>query len=290
MVQFFNSRARRFPHDYWMLREGEVLSARTLRDRLQWQNFPLMKSTTDKVRLRALYARCQRGLMSYEGLPHSELKLYVAQRALPPILGQKRTVNLLKAQLEQADEGTTFSRFSDLPPEIRRIIYDLHFQFLDPRSRTYKYQPPITLASRGIRCESLPLFYERCEFLIRTSTNQHAQRIFNIALQAEGRAFIRATSAQDFAHIRRMRIDFYDLGINLQVDLTNKTTPISISWYSRTQYPVDPDHNHRKRKDRLSAELLNIGLRVAAREGPLKLRICDFKLLHETSWRILRNG
>lgn len=59
-----------------MLCDKEALSARALRDELQRRNYAVMKITIDKVRLRALCARCQRGLMSYEGLPASELKLY----------------------------------------------------------------------------------------------------------------------------------------------------------------------------------------------------------------------
>ena len=290
MVQFFNCRTSRYARDYWMLHSGEVLSVRTLRDELQRQDFPVMKSTTDKDRLRALYARCQRGLMSYEGLSLNELKLCVAQRALPPILDQKRTVSVLKAQLEQADDGTTFSRFSDLPPEIRQIIYNLYFKFIDTCGSRQKYQPPITLASRGIRHESLPLFYECCEFSVHTSGDSHAQQSFNMALHTRARAFVEATSAQNFAHIRMMRICFNDLMIYLQMDLTNKATPITILWYTKIRYPQDPDQTHEKRKGRLSAELCKIGLRIATREGPLKLRKSDLELLHETSWGILEKG
>ena len=290
MVQFFNFRTSCFARDYWMLHSGEGLTVCNLRDELQGQDFPVMKSTTDKVRLRALYARCQRGLMSYEGLSLNELKLYVAQRALPPILGQKRTVSVLKAQLEQADDGTTFSRFSDLPPEIRQIIYNLYFKFIDTCTSTNKYQPPVTLASRGIRHESLPLFYESCMFSVFTSMNWHAQQNFDKALLAESGAFVEATSAQNFAHIRMMHIRFNDLRIALQMNLTNKATPIGILWYSKLRYQEDHDQIPQKRKDRLSAELCKIGLRIATREGPLKLRKSDLELLHETSWGILEKG
>lgn len=232
-----------------MLHGGDYLLARTLRDELQRRDFPVMNSTANKVRLRALYSRCQRGLMSYEGLSLNELKLYVAQRALPPILSQKKTVSILKAQLEQADDETTFSRFSDLPPEIRQIIYNLHFKFLDTCTSTNKYQPPITLASRGIRHESLPLFYECCEFSVLTSGNRHAQKSFNMALHAGVRAFVETTSAQNLARIRKMYIRFDDLGITLRMNLENKATPIRVSRASNLVYPQGPDQTHQKRKD-----------------------------------------
>lgn len=288
MVQSFTYGARSYARDYWMLDEGEHLTVSNLRDALQRRKFTVMRSTTNKVRLKALYARCQRGLMSYEGLHPRELKLYAAQRALPPILNQKETVKVLKMQLEEADDKAIFSHFSALPPEIRRIIYDLHFKYLRTCPGVYKYQPPITLASRHIRHESLPLFYERCESMISTTTNLFVQQSFNMALSARSRAFIEATSTKNFARIRMMRIDFNDLSIDLRVDLTNKATAIQITWYSRLRYLDDPVHQ--ECRDRLLAELRKIGLRIAAREGPLRLRESDLELLHGTSWDILRNG
>lgn len=273
-----------------MLHEGKTLRARFLRENLQQQNYPVMKSTTDKARLRALYARYQRGLMSYEGLPLHELKLYAAQRDLPLIVDKKATVKVLKAQLEQADDETTFGRFSDLPPEIRQIIYDLHFKYINTRSLgSSKYQPPITLVSRQIRHESLPLFYKCSEFTVSTSNNLNVQQSFNKALGTRARAFIGATSTQDFAHIRMMRIIFLDLSIDLRMDLKNKETPLKMSWHCQLEYPEDYQA-YQKLNERLLEELHKIGSHIAAREGPLKLRKSDLELLHETSWEIIRNG
>lgn len=62
-------------------------------------------------------------MTSYEGIPLDDLKRYAAQRALPPIVGSKNRLGPIKAQLEQADDEATFNRFSDLPPELRLLIY-----------------------------------------------------------------------------------------------------------------------------------------------------------------------
>ena len=284
MVQFYPI-TRDSSRDYWKLHPGERYTANILRKLLRKNNFATLKSTSI-ARLRTLYIRSQRGLLSYEGLPLHELKRYAAQRALPALIGQKNTIKVLKAQLEMADEEATFDRFLDLPPEIRQIIYHLHFKFLDTWTPAPKYQPPITLASRGIRHESLPHFYESCEFSIRTSGSWHAQKSFSIALYAAARAVVKTTSAQNFARIRKMYIRFDDLRIVLHMNLTKKATPIRISWCHRL--PQESAQTRQKRKDRLSAELHKIGLRIATRQGPLKLCKSDLRLLHETSWSILR--
>lgn len=104
--------------------------------------------------------RCQRGLMSYEGRGVKELKAFCIARGLP---AKATTASRLARSLEKADDLATFRRFFELPAEIRNIIYELHFHEFDPFKDQF-VQPPLTLASRQLRSEALPVFYDCATF------------------------------------------------------------------------------------------------------------------------------
>lgn len=104
--------------------------------------------------------RYQRGLMSYDGLTLNELQALCKARGLPG--NATRTSNLVRT-LRKADDLATFPKFFDLPAEIRNIIYELFFRSL-PNFDDKHFQPPLTMASRQLRAESLSLFYECATF------------------------------------------------------------------------------------------------------------------------------
>lgn len=119
------------PARSWMLDSGKRYSKRMLLSDMEKAKFHAKKATST-ARLRELFVRCQRGLLSYEGLPSRDLKRLVAQRGLPVTPDQKNTaVAVFKAQLEQADNEATFDRFSSLPPELRQTICTQYFKSLD---------------------------------------------------------------------------------------------------------------------------------------------------------------
>ena len=295
MVQFAASRHFRTPRDYWMLYRVDRYEAEALRTKLRARNYGTSK-TTSVSRLRALLVRCQRGLLSYDGLPLRELRLYAAQRGLPLPRGKKNTVKTLKAQLEQADDENTFERFSDLPPELRQIIYSLYFKSLDD-SRSWpsdKYQPPLTLTSRNIRQESLPLFYECCDFKVTMNAAGlvNIRKDFTTALATGSSAFFSNCSPQNFARVKVLVINIVGWDITLRLDLTNTENLISVMWCFYSVYCVDSGLRpaQLERKSRLLQELHKAASDITARRGPLKLRKSDLKMLYETIWEILWEG
>jgi len=170
MVQFYQY-GRSGRNTYWKLDSGIALSTDSLGNNLSNNNFTALKKST-KPRLRELYIRSQRGLLSYEGLPLRELRRFTAQRALPDSTKTAlNSIKALKGLLEKADDDATFGRFTELPPELRQIILLHYFDSLVVREVRYKHQPPITLVSRNLRKESLPLFYECCKFTIDAVAN-----------------------------------------------------------------------------------------------------------------------
>lgn len=116
--------------------------------------------------------RYQRGLMSYEGCSVNELHAFCKARGLS---AKGASASRLAHALKQADDLITFPRFFDLPAEIRNVIYELHLHGFDP-FKTQHFQPPLTLASRQLRSEALPLFYDCATFELSASTTYRPRR------------------------------------------------------------------------------------------------------------------
>jgi hypothetical protein len=285
MVQFSNFPG---PRDYWKMRDGQSLYyAYILRHELETNNFFAFKNTSTS-RLRALFVRCQRGLPSYEGIPLRDLKRYAAQRALPPMDKKVTTLGAAKARLEQADDEATFDRFSDLPPELRQMIYTFYYTSSYRFGvSNHKSQPPITRASHETRRESLPLFYEHCGFSVLTATQivwlpQHC----NVALDTRSKDWFKATADENFGRIKSISLHLTHKSSSFKLSLKNREDPISVSWgvLLHNQH-LDP--TVQERKDRLLSELRTMAMGIAAREGPLKLRKSDLQEVYETIRRVL---
>lgn len=67
--------------------------------------------------------------------------------------------------LEAADKDRTFSRFADLPPELRERIYKFYLSEF-PKKLKCPTQPPLARSCRLLRHEALPLFYKSTTFIL----------------------------------------------------------------------------------------------------------------------------
>lgn len=156
MVQFLSinedRKVIRDGNSYWKLGLSEDQSARKMIKYLGDHGYRCRENASKAVASDAV-GRYQRGLMSYEGLSVSELQSLCKAKGLS---SKAKTVTRLARALEKADDNATF-RLLDLPPEIRTMIYELHFSDLADIHTSY-VQPPLALASRQLRAEALPLF------------------------------------------------------------------------------------------------------------------------------------
>ena len=121
--------------DYWKIDSGRTKHSEEELQSILTTDGTLLAGR-DLDRLRELYIRHQRGLLSYEGLDACELKLFITQRELMPIANPDSSLPELRAHLEQADDDATFERFSDLPPELRQQIFKQYFDSFDDSQRT----------------------------------------------------------------------------------------------------------------------------------------------------------
>lgn len=113
------------------------------------------------------------GHLSYGKCTEGELKRFIHDRGLRHCTTKKRGRNSLSRLVEhlvKADKERTFTRFADLPPELRVRIYEIYVvQFTaDPVEKPK--DPPLTRASHMLREECLPIFYRLCTVRIRFDT------------------------------------------------------------------------------------------------------------------------
>ena len=64
---------------------------------------------------------------------------------------------------EEPDDEPFSKGLRKLPPELRNLVYEHHFDSLGPVPSAH-IQPDLTLVSRLIRQEPLPIFYKRSTF------------------------------------------------------------------------------------------------------------------------------
>ncbi|KAM0711583.1 hypothetical protein Q7P35_000949 [Cladosporium inversicolor] len=234
MVQFQREgHSSPFPDDYWKLDPGNKGYGQTKKELVQilTPNEQYLMSR-NIGRLRQLYVRHQRGFLSYEKHSVRELRLFVKQRGLRTTATTKSATATLRTQLEQADEDSTFDKFSDLPPELRHQIFKHHFDSFDVSRKDLSRpegQPPVTFASRQTRLEALPLFYSRCQFRFQVDVSLHG-------FLGSTQAFIRNTAAQNFARIRFLRLsafrgyyDGYGYRISVMISLNDDQCFIKVS-------------------------------------------------------------
>jgi hypothetical protein len=221
-------------NEYWKLDSGNRLWSYRLREELREGNYPVLKSVNN-TRLRALYVRCQRGLLSFEGMLSHELGLHAARRGLT--VAPNATSTSIKAQLEQADEDAAFDRFTDLPPEIRQIIFQYYMDStLAQRRPKSIYQPPLTMTSRMIRQETLPMFFDCWDTELSSLFSEPPTIVpYKFRPPAETAQFLQSTPIHHLARLKSFTLTFNDLKFRVAVDLRNQD-PIGKLEIFRTRY------------------------------------------------------
>jgi hypothetical protein len=298
MVQFQNTESSHSLDELWKLVPG---------DSNRYDKKGLLKVLKDKhhtcksrtyVRIQELYIRCQRGLLSYDGLPLRELKLFVKQRGMTVVPGKKPTLSSLKAQLEEADNDMTFDRVSDLPPELRQNTFQQYFdsfgEYFNPLG-SYRFgkaafgsQPLITLASRQTRQEALPIFYSRCQFGIARSYPKDWEGLTGITENVVQEAFVQNTPVHYFALIRFLTLLFdtprnwshRDKHVYVTININDDECPVKVFHIVGIYGGIRKSGEVVNRVN----ELFMLGPRaivrsIAARPGLMKLQKNDMLLL-----------
>lgn len=76
----------------------------------------------------------------------------------------------LIAELEKADNEVKFTKFLELPAELRNNVYEKYFESLGDLP-LLPHQPPLLLAVRQLREEGMPKYYSHSTFTLGFVTN-----------------------------------------------------------------------------------------------------------------------
>jgi hypothetical protein len=153
--------------------------------------------------------RKDRGLLDYKNCKVTELKGFFEARGIKLPTGRRYKVDLIAA-LEKADDEATFTKFFDLPPELRLTIADNYFDAL-PVLPTLPHQPPLTLASPALRAEVLPLFHPNTTLTLSFTTTWDQIVLFRqgpvrATLSRDSVALLARIPAQSLGRVRRLRL------------------------------------------------------------------------------------
>lgn len=104
-----------------------------------------------------------------------------------------------------ADEmGPTFSRFLDLAPELRAIIYKMYIKDFASGVLVRPTQPPLTRVCRLTRNEALPIFYSTCTTHLQLRAGNDFQ---NTTIAAE--RFLQTLTAPNIGAMRSVEVAVY---------------------------------------------------------------------------------
>lgn len=168
----------------------------------------------DKKWLQESLFRADLGLMSYVPYSNDELKELIKARNIPAKLDEsgkargKRTD--LVFLLDVHDQKPDFHRFLELPAELRNRIYAMHFESLGEPQHPPS-QPPLTLTSRQLRSEALPMFYSWLRLPIQLSRRSGSPILamsatrMSIYCPDKLELFFRNTLPENLALIRHFR-------------------------------------------------------------------------------------
>jgi hypothetical protein len=153
-----------------------------------------------------------RGLLNYKNCKVTELKGFFEARGIKLPTGRRYKVDFIAA-LQKADDEAKFTKFFDLPAELRSMVATKYMEDL-PILPRLPHQPPLTLASSSLRIESLPLYYRDGTFnLSFTTTWDHLVLLRTgptlTTLHKDSVALLARIPAHSLGRVRKLRLQLY---------------------------------------------------------------------------------
>ncbi|KAK5745185.1 hypothetical protein LTR17_001637 [Elasticomyces elasticus] len=267
--------------DYWKLENHEHLSIPGAKRILSGRRF-YSKTSVSKSRVFALLSRSDRGLYSYERCNSPELRQFCTNRGIDLTARQSAKKSTIVEILELADESVTFSRFMELPPELRLAIYSAHFGTF--KKGMTVVSPPITAVCSQIRAEALPLFYSTYRFGLSADYDLCATEPIGL-MQATSEIF-EAFPQTSLHLVRRLHLEAdgwparYNATLTCDVDLGSEHCASRVESCGVGSYT----HERQKESEEASTRVTGILARMAARPEGKKLQQNDIKEILWALW------
>lgn len=177
------------PRHYWKVKSDQSCS-QELRNELEKAGLlpKLVGDQWREDRILAMHSRYARGMLVLDGCTLHQLQQWYKMRNLPAHRVEGFDKSRMITALEEADENVKLDRFMFLPAELRVEVYRHLFASYELKAGHMLPSPPIARASRLLRKESLPVFYEdsatRLHFwMVFGADNQVAPDFYPTALR-----------------------------------------------------------------------------------------------------------
>lgn len=141
----------------------------------------------------------------YDKCSDSELREFAIDRSIIPQSSKAGRVRLLS--LLKADAEPTFANFSELPAELRVLVYNFYVDDLVQTPLNKLANPPLALANRLIRNEVLPLFYQRCTSAF-TFFDSWPHRVYDPTCLSK--RVLTSLSPIKVSNIRKLKFEYFE--------------------------------------------------------------------------------
>ena len=191
---------------YWQFQHDSMNNKRDMLEKVKLLGYNNVKVSFSKVDLCKYMSRPDRGLLCYEHCTDEELRAFAIARNVrchipgkrPPVEGdRRRTIETLMYD----DDHPLFTRFLELPPELRNCIYELYDGHSDA-TLINPVKPPLAQACRQLMQEVLPIFYYNHEFVLEIVRNMAG--VFREKNKTS--MWLSQLSSDDAANIQRLRL------------------------------------------------------------------------------------
>lgn len=179
------------------------------------------------------------------------------------------------------DMNPTFSRFEDLPPEIRTIVYEIYMNDFAGKDLERPTQPPLARATRLLRKEALPVFYGKCTFVVYLDSGMHSY--YRSGVRDVSSKYLKALSAENVGYMRNIAIHFqhrfpgqFMKSFIIRINMSSAGTTFSVSALSNSTPNSHLPIGSLTKADYIEASISSIMGQVVARAGLQKLELEDF--------------
>ncbi|KAK4958081.1 hypothetical protein LTR10_004506 [Elasticomyces elasticus] len=193
-------------HDqYWRLSGFSAASKNDLLPLVKKGGYTALPKTITKDTVLGYAYRIECEQLCYFRCSDAELKRFVRDRGIDIPEGRFRRSTFIEL-LEEADEELAFTKFTDLPPELRTIVYDYYLAEFSEELRN-PVQPPLTRVCRLLRTATLPVFYDRTIFYLRMLFNQYSTSR-KLQMTGDCPGFVLSLAVNAHSMVRKIRFDF----------------------------------------------------------------------------------
>lgn len=169
---------------------------------LKDHNYP---SSAPASEFETLLRRLARSLPAYEKCKIAELRAFAQQRGIAIHNNSRR--DLVEA-LRRADDEPRFTRFLNLPVELREWIYRLYCSEFADEALHLPTWPPLARVSKLLAEEMLKVFYGECTFGVALTTESALREHRKLRMQRDTTLFFRSLKPEHLACIQKLELVF----------------------------------------------------------------------------------